>query len=485
MIKMTLGDEYMIFRDREQAGRKLAEQLQLYANRKDVIVLGIPRGGVPVASEVAKALDAPLDIFLSRKLGVPGQEELAFGAIATGDTRVLDREIIEAVGISKEQIDQITARAKRELERRENLYRGARPPLKLEGLTVLLVDDGIATGSSMRAAINALRQMKPARLVVAVPVAPLSTCKRLKREVDDLVSVYAPKDFYAIGQFYENFSQLADEEVTELLRRAAEPALQNVAPDDPIDPEGSLNMIPGRQSQLDGIKREVSIDVEGATLEGTLVLPKNADGLVLFAHGSGSSRHSPRNRYVAQVLHSHGIATLLFDLLTRREESIDQYSGELRFDIPFLAKRLIGATKWILNSPDTKDLKVGYFGASTGAGAALVAAAELPDVVSVVVSRGGRPDLAEGAFESVQAPTLLIVGGDDEPVISMNREALAKLKCPDKKLIIVPGATHLFEEPGTLEEVARVAAEWFSTHFKPAKKSQAQSAGGAGGLGRA
>ncbi|MGA7794032.1 MAG: dienelactone hydrolase family protein, partial [Candidatus Acidiferrales bacterium] len=310
-------------------------------------------------------------------------------------------------------------------------------------------------------------------------------CNRLKREVDELVCVYAPKDFYAIGQFYEDFSQTADEEVTELLRRAGEPALQKVQQDDPSDPEGSSNMIPGRQSQLDGIKREVSIDLEGARLEGTLVLPKGADGLVLFAHGSGSSRHSPRNRYVAQVLQAHGIATLLFDLLTRREESIDQYSGELRFDIPFLAKRLVGATKWIMNSPDTKDLKVGYFGASTGAGAALVAAAELPDVVSAVVSRGGRPDLAKNSLDAVRAPTLLIVGEEDEPVIGMNRDALAKLKSPDKKLVIVPGATHLFEEPGTLEEVARVAAEWFSSHFKPAKKSQAQWAGGTKGLARA
>jgi putative phosphoribosyl transferase len=483
---MTLGDESIVFRDREEAGRKLAERLRAYANRKDVIVLGIPRGGVPVAFEVAKALNAPLDIFLSRKLGVPGQEELAFGALATGDTRVLDREIIEAIGIPEEQIDQITAKVKKELDRRENAYRGGRPPLKVEGLTVLLVDDGIATGSSMRAAINALRQMKPARLVVAVPVAPLSTCNRLKREVDDLVCVYAPKDFYAIGQFYENFLQLADEEVTELLRRAAEPVLQNVVQDDPSDPEGSLNMIPGRQSQqLDGVKRGVSIDLEGARLEGTLVLPKGANGLVLFAHGSGSSRHSPRNRYVAQVLQAHGIATLLFDLLTRREESIDQYSGELRFDIPFLAKRLVGATMWIMSSPDTKDLKVGYFGASTGAGAALMAASEFPNVISAVVSRGGRPDLAGDALDLVQVPTLLIVGGDDEPVIGMNREALAKLKSPDKKLVIVPGATHLFEEPGTLEEVARLAAEWFSRHFKPAKKSQVQSAGGAKGVGRA
>jgi putative phosphoribosyl transferase len=348
--------------------------------------------------------------------------------------------------------------------------------LKVEGLTVLLVDDGIATGSSMRAAIHALRQMKPARLVVAVPVAPRSTCNRLRGEVDELVCIHSPEDFYAIGQFYEDFSQAADEEVTELLRQPAEPSPQHIEQDDPSDPEGRSNMIPGGQSQSDGIRREVSIDLEGAPLEGTLVLPKNAEGLVLFAHGSGSSRHSPRNRYVAQVLQAHGIATLLFDLLTRNEESIDQYSGELRFDIPFLAKRLVGATKWILNSTDTKNLKVGYFGASTGAGAALMAAAELPDLISAIVSRGGRPDLAGDALELVQVPTLLIVGGDDEPVIGMNREALAKLKSPDKKLVIVPGATHLFEEPGTLEEVARIAAEWFSHHFKPARKSHVQSA---------
>jgi len=473
---MAFGNEYMVFQNRTEAGRKLAEHLHTYANRKDVIVLGIPRGGVPVAFEVAKALHAPLDLFLSRKLGAPGQEELAFGAIAAGGTRVLDWEIIEAIGISEEQIDQITAKVNKELERRANLYRGARPPLKVEGLTVLLVDDGIATGSSMRAAIHALRQMKPAWIVVAVPVAPLSTCNRLRREVDELICVYSPQDFYAIGQFYEDFSQTADEEVTELLRQAAEPSPQNVAQDDPSDPEGRSNMIPGRQSQSDGIRREVSIELVEATLEGTLVLPKVADGLVLFAHGSGSSRHSPRNRYVAQVLQAHGIATLLFDLLTRSEESVDQYSGELRFDIPFLAKRLVGATKWILNSPDTKDFKVGYFGASTGAGAALMAAAELPNVISAIVSRGGRPDLAGDALELIQVPTLLIVGGDDEPVIGMNREALAKLKSPDKKLVIVPGATHLFEEPGTLEEVARIAAEWFSHHFKPAKKSQVQSA---------
>lgn len=234
-------------------------------------------------------------------------------------------------------------------------------------------------------------------------------------------------------------------------------------------------MIPGRKAKHDGIESEVTVEAGKVTLEGTLALPDKAAGIVLFAHGSGSSRHSPRNRYVAQVLQSKGVGTLLFDLLTSKEESIDQYNAALRFDIPFLAKRLVGATEWILRRPDMKALKVGYFGASTGAAAALVAAAELPDTVAAVVSRGGRPDLAEDALGSVRAPTLLIVGGDDVPVIAMNQDALAKLRCPEKKLVIVPGATHLFEEPGTLEEVARLAAEWFAQHLRPAVQARAQA----------
>jgi putative phosphoribosyl transferase len=235
-------------------------------------------------------------------------------------------------------------------------------------------------------------------------------------------------------------------------------------------------MIPDEKLEFDAERREVAINVDDVTLDGTLVVPRDAKGLVLFAHGSGSSRHSPRNRYVAQILHTQGTATLLFDLLTRHEESVDQYTGELRFDIPFLAKRLVAATRWIANDAGTRDLKVGYFGASTGAGAALVAAAELPKVISAVVSRGGRPDLAGSALGLVRAPTLLIVGGQDTAVIAMNHEALSQLKCPDKKLAIIPGATHLFEEPGTLEAAARVAAEWFSRHFTFAPKAQGASA---------
>ena len=235
-------------------------------------------------------------------------------------------------------------------------------------------------------------------------------------------------------------------------------------------------MIPGRKVQTDGIESEIVIDAGKVELEGTLGIPKEAGGIVLFAHGSGSSRHSPRNRYVAQVLQSQGIGTLLFDLLTREEESIDEFSGEIRFDIPYLANRLIDATRWLVQRPDMHRIKLGYFGASTGAAAALVAAAELQGTIGAVVSRGGRPDLAGGALSSVRSPTLLIVGGDDGPVIGMNREALAKLRC-DKKLVIVPGATHLFREPGALEEVARLAADWFKRYLVATEKRRAGAPG--------
>lgn len=208
----------------------------------------------------------------------------------------------------------------------------------------------------------------------------------------------------------------------------------------------------------------VGVRVGEATLEGDLGLVEAARGVVLFAHGSGSSRKSPRNRQVADTLREAGLGTLLIDLLTRAEEIIDMQTAELRFDIGLLAGRLIGATDWLQSSTRTAGLPIGYFGASTGAAAALVAATERPDAVSAIVSRGGRPDLAEGALELVRAPTLLIVGGADVGVIELNREAYDRLEV-EKELAIVPGATHLFEEPGALEEVARLAGDWFVGHM--------------------
>jgi pimeloyl-ACP methyl ester carboxylesterase len=213
-----------------------------------------------------------------------------------------------------------------------------------------------------------------------------------------------------------------------------------------------------------GKDQEVRIKAGSISLDGNLVIPPGAQAVVLFAHGSGSSRFSPRNRFVAEVLRRGGLATLLFDLLTAEEETVDQRTRELRFNIDLLAERLVGATDWVGQQTETKALSIGYFGSSTGAAAALVAAAKRPDAVHAVVSRGGRPDLALPILAQVKAPTLLIVGGEDVAVIGMNKQALAQLRV-ESKLEIIPGASHLFEEPGTLEDAAHLARQWFKSHL--------------------
>jgi putative phosphoribosyl transferase len=211
------------------------------------------------------------------------------------------------------------------------------------------------------------------------------------------------------------------------------------------------------------VKDEVSIPAGRAILAGNLAIPEAATALVLFVHGSGSSRYSRRNQFVALTLNKVGLATLLFDLLTPEEELIDSRTAELRFDIDLLAERLVHATSWAKQQAQTRDLGIGYFGSSTGGGAALVAAAQLPEDIDAVVSRGGRPDLAGESLPKVKAPTLLIVGGEDHVVIDLNRKARAQMKC-EAKIEIVPGATHLFEEPGALERVAELASDWFLLH---------------------
>ena len=220
---------------------------------------------------------------------------------------------------------------------------------------------------------------------------------------------------------------------------------------------------------------EVQIHAGCTVLSGNLTVPEKAVALVLFAHGSGSSRHSPRNRYVARLLNEAKLATLLIDLLTSDEEASDMRTAHLRFDIELLAERLVAATDWLTQYQDTRHLRIGYFGASTGAGAALVSAADRPQAVGAVVSRGGRPDLAGPALVRVRAPTLLIVGGTDFAVIELNRTALGQLRC-EKQLVIVPGASHLFEEPGALDEVARLAREWFERHLIPATPAPSRDA---------
>ncbi|MGN6131113.1 MAG: phosphoribosyltransferase family protein [Nocardioidaceae bacterium] len=430
----------VVFQDRVEAGRRLGERLRDLRDQ-DVVVLGLPRGGVPVAREVATALDAPLDVIVVRKLGVPYQPELAMGAIGEDGARVLDRDLVERAGVRDQEVREVEAREREELARRVRLLRNGRPRVPLTGRVAVVVDDGIATGSTARVACTVAHHLGAAKVVLAVPVAPAESIA-LIHEADEVVCLATPDPFYAVGSHYRDFSPVSDGEVAGLLAASRE------------DPSTDA---------------DVEIPVGPVRLPGHLRVPYGATGVVVFAHGSGSSRLSPRNRYVADALDQAGLGTLLFDLLTD-EESLDR--GNV-FDIELLAGRLLAATRWLLARPDVTGLAIGYFGASTGAGAALWAAAGADAPVAAVVSRGGRPDLAGPRLASVRAPTLLVVGGADTQVLALNRAAQAHLHA-ENRLEVVPGATHLFEEPGTLTVVAQLAAGWFTSHLTAAVPQGAQ-----------
>jgi putative phosphoribosyl transferase len=431
----------MTFTDRVDAGRQLA-RLVSHLRGQDVVVLGLPRGGVVVAFEVAQTLDAPLDVIVVRKLGVPDQPELGMGAIGEGGVRILNPSVIHLAEVSAEQLAAVEAREHAVLTQRADLLRGDQPAVALAGRTALIIDDGVATGSTARAACQVARARGARRVILAVPVAGADQVDELRTDADDVISVLAPTWLSSIGEWYDDFSATTDQDVRDLLSRAASRQAEEQRP-------------------RAGRDEEVLVRAGKLDLPGRLALPENAPGIVVFVHGSGSSRHSPRNQFVASVLHEAGLGTLLFDLLTPEEET-DRANV---FDIQLLAARLAQVTAWLRDQPWAHDLRIGWFGASTGAGAALWAGSEPDADVAAIVSRGGRPDLGGPHLADVRAPTLLIVGGHD-PTLDLNRAAQTRLRCPNE-LVVIPGATHLFEEPGTLAAAADAARDWFSRHLRP------------------
>jgi putative phosphoribosyl transferase len=434
----------MRFRDRVEAGRQLAEAVRQADLGANVVVLGLPRGGVPVAFEVADVLGAPLDVVVVRKLGVPFQPELAMGAIGEGGVRVENPDVLRSAALTELDLEVVEQRERAELERRAHEYRDGRPRLQLRGRCAVIVDDGIATGSTARAACRVVRALGASRVIVAAPVASRLALAELSSVADDVLCVDSPEPFYAVGEWYRDFSQTSDAEVVDLLRRSA--GAREWRSQHPARPALRL--------------QDSDIPSGSTRLAAHVCIPPEAFGVVLFAHGSGSGRHSPRNRMVAKVLNDGGIATVLVDLLTPDEER----DRAKVFDVRLLAERLGDVGRFMRTWPDVGDAPLGYFGASTGAGAALWAAAQPGSDVRALVLRGGRPDLAAPLLPAVTAPTLLIVGGCDETVLALNRRAQADLRCPNR-LVVVPGATHLFEEPGALETVAAQAREWFTDYL--------------------
>lgn len=424
-----------MFYDRAEAGRRLADHLTDPTRTSRVsrtgdrpLVLALPRGGLPVALPVAQALGADLDVLVVRKVGVPGNPEFAMGAVGEGGVLVLDDTVVRRLGITEEQVGQVVARERAEVERRVQSYRHGRPPLSLHGRDLVIVDDGLATGSTAAAAVEVARLQGARHITVAVPVGSREACLRLEALADDVVCLTTPDPFWAVGEHYDTFTQLTDDDVVTVL-----------------DATHRL-----------GVDEEVLIEAAGVALDGHLTMPADASGVVVFAHGTGSDRHSHRNRSVAASLQAAGLGTLLFDLVAGSD------AGRT-IDVTTASRRLVAVTEWL--HTQWPHLPVGFYGSSSGAAVALAAAAQRPDLVRVVVSRGGRPDLASAWLPEVSAPTLLIVGERDQAVLEVNREAERHLTCPHL-LRIVNGAGHLFEEAGTLAQAGALARTWFLHHLQ-------------------
>ena len=410
--------------DRRTAGEELAAALERFT-LDECVVVGLTRGGVAVAEPIAIALQVPLDMLVVHKMGAPDEPELALGAFAEGDVLVVDRLLCGRLGMDDGEIRDLIRAHAVAFEARIRHYRRTFPRIPLTGKVAILVDDGLATGSTAHAAVRSARRAGASAVILAVPVGAQSALDRLRPLVDEIVCLHVPDSFMSVGSHYDRFPQLDDADMFAILDR--------------------------------GTCSDVTVNVGDVVLRGRLDIPLGADLLVIFAHGSGSSRFSPRNAQVARVLQESGIATLLIDLLTEDEAAIRHHV----FDIDRLADRLEGIVAWSRTTPRTQHLGIALFGASTGAAAALAVAARCPELIRSVVSRGGRPDLAHPWLPLVEAPTLLIVGENDVEVLRLTRDAIAQMTCPTT-LEIIAGASHLFEEPGALARVADLARDWFA-----------------------
>ena len=438
------------FADRHEAGAQLAERLRSYRDEAPII-FALPRGGLPVAVEVARVLDAPLDVLVAARVCAPTDEGCVLGAVAEGGAVCLDREAIERLNLIPEELAALAGHEADEVERRLLTYRDGASAPDLRGRTAIVIDDGGCPSVAVRAAVRHLRNVGATRVVLGTPVLARACRESLEPELDALVALTTVDGESQVAQAYEQFPSVSETTALQLLSDARgfarSPAPADAAP------------MP--------VHSEVKIPAGEVELTGLLRIPRGARGMVLFVHGSGSSRFSPRNLAVARALEQAGFGTLLIDLLSEEEEREDELSGELRFDIELLSGRVRDVVDWLGTENATRALPLGLFGASTGAAAALTAAAERPERVHAVVSRGGRPDLAPAqVLGRVRAPVLLIVGGDDTEVLALNHTAAHQLHAP-VRLAVVEGATHLFSEPGALEQVMRLALHEFELYLAP------------------
>lgn len=421
------------FLDREEAAHALAGALRKYAGTHPVI-LAIPRGAVPMGRILADALEGDLDMLLVRKIGAPGDPEYAIGAVDERGAVILNDDATSA-GASQDYLDR-EAQTQLALIRAWRRLYAPRGPVELRGRTVIVLDDGLATGATMEAALRAARAQHPALLVCAVPVAAPDRLARVERLADAVVCLATPTPFRAVGLYYRNFRAVQDEDMA-----------------------AALKTFP--QARTEG-HSSVRLRAGTVELEGDLGLPSAPQGLVILAHDGASGQYCERNRFLAHALNDRGLATLLVDLLTLQEDA----ARSPRFDIDLMVHRLEAAVAWASLDSRVRDLPIGLFGANTGAAAALCVAAAGPPSIAAVVARGGRPDLAGAStLRQVRVPVLLIVGSADGQVLELNRAA-AELMGPSASLQVVPGAGHLFVEPGAMGQLASMATAFFAAQLK-------------------
>ncbi|MDF3299117.1 phosphoribosyltransferase family protein [Streptomyces tropicalis] len=432
----------MRFENRADAGRRLARRLE-YLRGTRAVVLGVPRGGVPVAFELARCLDLPLDVIAVRKLRVPWQPELGFGAVGEHGVLTVDEDVLRESGLSDAERESVEQAERAELERRTVRCRAGLDPVPLDGATAVVVDDGLATGATVEAACRVARARGAGHVVLAVPVGPERALPRLDAVADEIVCLQALRHVGSLAAWYREFPRVTDEQVGTLLADADRSADADRRPSVESGPEP---------------EREVEIPAgESVRLAARLTLPAAARAVVVLARGTGGGRQDPGDEHLAAELRRSGFGTLVLDLLTE-DEAGNRHNA---FDILLLARRLRAAADWLRSETA---LPVGYLGTGTGAAAALEAAAA-DDGVRAVVCRAGRPDLARpAALARVRAATLFVVGGLDIRLLSLNRLAAEWMRC-DHRLTVVPGATHHFAEPGALAAVAELARDWFAGHL--------------------
>lgn len=439
-----------VFLNREDAGRRLAAALA-HLRHEDPVVLGIPRGGVAVAAEVARGLCATLDVVVVRKLGVPQQPELAMGAVGEGGVVVHNQQVIADLRVAGHDLADARRREDAEVVRRARRWRRGGPRVALAGRVVVLVDDGMATGATMQTACRVVLAEGARRVVVTAPVASPDAVERLADLADEVVVLSSPAGFSSVGEWYVDFEQVPDDDVTRVLTEG--PAGRTCA--DVHVPVPSV-MPATSAPQERATQRSTPRATQGDLLGGRLTIPPSAGGVVVFAHGAGSDRSSARNGHIAEELCHLGLATLLLDLLTPDEAAAGADIG-----VEALGARLVAVSRWLALDPRTADLPVGVFGAGSGAAAALVAAADPDARIRAVVSRGGVLDRVADRLPEVSAPTLLVVGGADVDVLRSNEDAQRRLGSLNE-LVVVPGAGHFFEEAGALDAVSRVTSHWFT-----------------------